>query len=88
MRIPTTLGRTAASDDTTHPIETSSADFHAQYQHLDRDELETQKIQVAVAGRVIAKRQMSKTSFVKLCDPGGTIQLMDCRVCRRGDWIF
>ena len=73
---PNDFRRTAASDDTTHPIETSSADFHAQYQHLDRDELETQKIQVAVAGRVIAKRQMSKTSFVKLRDPGGTIQLM------------
>jgi len=73
---PNDFRRTTTTDDTAHPIETSSANFHAHYQHLDRDELETRKVQVAVAGRVAAKRQMSKTSFVKLRDPGGTIQLM------------
>ena len=73
---PNDFRRTIATDDTAHAIETSSADFHAQYRHLDRDELETRKVQVAVAGRVMAKRQMSKTSFVKLRDRGGTLQLM------------
>ena len=73
---PNDFMRTASSDDTAHQIEISAADFQAQYQHLGRDELESHKISVAVAGRVIARRQMSKTSFVKLRDASGTIQLM------------
>ena len=50
--------------------------FHAEYSQLTRDELEERKISAAVAGRVIAKRQMSKTSFVKLRDDSDAIQLM------------
>lgn len=56
--------------------ELNAADFQSQYQDAGRDELEERKISAAVAGRVIAKRQMSKTSFVKLRDYSGTIQLM------------
>ena len=50
--------------------------FQDQYKHLTRDELEECNVQAALAGRVMAKRQMSKTSFIALRDASGTIQLM------------
>lgn len=73
---PNDFKRTTNPADEAHRIEISAADFQAQYKHLDRDELEAHKVSVAVAGRVMAKRQMSKTSFVKLRDASGTMQLM------------
>ena len=73
---PNDFKRTTSSDDAAHQIEISAADFQSEYQHLSRDELEAHKVSAAVSGRVIAKRQMSKTSFVKLRDASGAIQLM------------
>ena len=53
-----------------------AAYFQTQYLQLTREQLEQNKPQAALAGRVIAKRQMSKTSFIKLRDASGTMQLM------------
>ena len=62
--------------DAAHQTEINAADLQSQYQNLTRNELEERKVQTAITGRVMAKRQMSKTSFVKLRDAAGTIQLM------------
>ncbi|MBC6413443.1 MAG: lysine--tRNA ligase [Chromatiales bacterium] len=50
--------------------------FQVQYGHLTRDELEKHNVSAALAGRVMAKRQMSKTSFIELHDASAKIQLM------------
>jgi len=73
---PNDFRRAAAGDVISHHDEVRAADIQKQYRDLEREELETRRVQVALAGRVIAKRQMSKTSFVKLRDTSGTIQLM------------
>ncbi len=52
-----------------------AAFLHANYGALHNEQLETQKIQVRVAGRVMAKRVMGKASFVQLQDMSGRIQL-------------
>ena len=71
---PNDFKRTTRIDDA--DAEMYTADFQTQYGDTTRAELEERKVAAAVAGRVIAKRQMSKTSFVKLRDAAGTIQLM------------
>jgi lysyl-tRNA synthetase class 2 len=52
-----------------------AAFLHANYGTLLNEQLETQKVQVAVAGRIMAKRVMGKASFVQLQDMSGRIQL-------------
>jgi lysyl-tRNA synthetase, class II len=52
-----------------------AAFLHANYGTLQNEQLETQKTQVRVAGRIMAKRVMGKASFVQLQDMSGRIQL-------------
>src|SRR5687767_2944182 len=54
---------------------TLAGPLHANYGALQNEQLETQKIRVAVAGRIMAKRVMGKASFVQLQDMSGRIQL-------------
>ncbi|HET6756888.1 MAG TPA: lysine--tRNA ligase [Burkholderiales bacterium] len=52
-----------------------AAKLHEQYDSSSREELESQAIQVAVAGRMMLKRSMGKLTFVTLQDMSGRIQL-------------
>ncbi|QIQ20388.1 lysine--tRNA ligase [Zophobihabitans entericus] len=52
-----------------------SADLHKQYGDKSNEELESLKVRVAVAGRMMMRRIMGKASFVSLQDVGGQIQL-------------
>jgi lysyl-tRNA synthetase, class II len=54
---------------------TLAGPLHANYGALQNEQLETQKVQVRVAGRIMAKRVMGKASFVQLQDMSGRIQL-------------
>jgi lysyl-tRNA synthetase class 2 len=51
-----------------------AADLQAQYGGLDRDSLERERIEVAVAGRMMLKRVMGKASFATIQDGSGRIQ--------------
>jgi len=52
-----------------------SEELHQTFHAHDKDALEEEKIEVSVAGRMMAKRVMGKASFVKLQDRSGQIQL-------------
>jgi lysyl-tRNA synthetase, class II len=52
-----------------------AADLHARFDDVDNEQLETEDIHVALAGRMIAKRVMGKASFAQLLDMSGRIQL-------------
>ena len=52
-----------------------AADLLKEYNEKTKEELETLKIRVAVAGRMMAKRIMGKASFSQLQDMSGRIQL-------------
>ncbi len=49
--------------------------LHEEFGRLSRDDLESQTIEVSVAGRMMLKRVMGKLSFVTLQDMSGRIQL-------------
>jgi lysyl-tRNA synthetase class 2 len=49
--------------------------IHATYEAHGEQALEAEAVEVAVGGRMMAKRVMGKTSFVKLQDRSGQIQL-------------
>ncbi len=53
-----------------------AADLHRDCAALDRDALEAAQTSVRVAGRLVGKRVMGKTSFAVLRDMSGDIQLM------------
>jgi lysyl-tRNA synthetase class 2 len=53
--------------------------LHAMYEGHDGDKLKEANIEVAVAGRMMAKRVMGKVSFVKLQDRSGQIQIFLAR---------
>lgn len=53
-----------------------AADLHRDCGALDRDALEAAPTRVRVAGRLVGKRVMGKTSFAVLRDMSGDIQLM------------
>ena len=53
-----------------------AADLHRDCGVLDRDALEAAQTRVRVAGRLVGKRVMGKTSFAVLRDMSGDIQLM------------
>ncbi|HTT12870.1 MAG TPA: lysine--tRNA ligase [Burkholderiaceae bacterium] len=53
----------------------SAADLHARYGRADRDTLEKEHVEVAVAGRIMLKRVMGKASFATVQDSSGRIQL-------------
>ncbi|HEY3488183.1 MAG TPA: lysine--tRNA ligase, partial [Gammaproteobacteria bacterium] len=50
-------------------------ELHTRYGALQNEQLESEKIRVSVAGRIMAKRVMGKASFVQLQDMSGRIQL-------------
>ena len=52
-----------------------AADLHARYGKLSNEELESNSVQVSVAGRMMLKRVMGKASFATLQDMSGRIQL-------------
>jgi lysyl-tRNA synthetase class 2 len=52
-----------------------AGDLHAEFGEKTHDELETTKIHVAVAGRMMLKRVMGKASFATVQDMSGKIQL-------------
>ena len=51
-----------------------AGDLHQKYGALDRDALAEKGIEVAVAGRLMLKRLMGKTSFATVQDSSGRIQ--------------
>src|SRR5512142_2375698 len=55
--------------------ENMAADLHAKFGEKSHDELETEQIHVAVAGRMMLKRVMGKASFATVQDMSGRIQL-------------
>jgi lysyl-tRNA synthetase class 2 len=50
-------------------------ELHQTFESHDKEALEEEKIKVAVAGRMMAKRVMGKASFIKLQDRSGQIQV-------------
>ncbi len=52
-----------------------AADLHAQYDALEKAELDPQEIPVKIAGRMMLKRAMGKASFATVQDMTGQIQL-------------
>ena len=53
----------------------TAGELHQTFHAHDNDALAGEKIEVSVAGRMMAKRVMGKASFVKLQDRSGQIQL-------------
>lgn len=51
-----------------------SADLHAKYGEVEKEELEAKAIAVSVAGRMMLKRVMGKASFATVQDGAGRIQ--------------
>ena len=52
-----------------------AADLHEKYSDKRKDELEAKEIKVKIAGRMMAKRVMGKSSFSHLMDMSGKIQV-------------
>ncbi len=52
-----------------------AGELHAKYGEHDNEKLKQANIEVAVAGRMMAKRVMGKVSFAKLQDRSGQIQI-------------
>lgn len=52
-----------------------SANLHAEYDSLSKEELADKNIQVTVAGRMMLQRIMGKASFASIKDMSGSIQL-------------
>jgi lysyl-tRNA synthetase class 2 len=50
-------------------------ELHQTFHAHDKEALEAEKIEVAVSGRMMAKRVMGKASFIKLQDRSGQIQV-------------
>ena len=52
-----------------------SANLHAEYDSLNKEELADKNVQVTVAGRMMLQRIMGKASFASIKDMSGSIQL-------------
>ncbi|HSG97935.1 MAG TPA: lysine--tRNA ligase [Woeseiaceae bacterium] len=52
-----------------------SGELHQTFHEHDKEALEQEKVEVAVCGRMMAKRVMGKASFIKLQDRSGQIQV-------------
>ena len=52
-----------------------AADLHAEYDHIDKETLDPQGIEVAVVGRMMSQRLFGKGGFAVLKDVSGDIQL-------------
>ncbi len=55
------------------------ADIHARFGGLDGEALESEQVRVRVAGRIVAHRVMGKTSFIRIQDACGAVQLFLAR---------
>jgi lysyl-tRNA synthetase class 2 len=53
-----------------------AAELVETYDDVDKDALAERKVEVSVAGRLMAKRLMGKTNFIKIQDGSGQIQAM------------
>src|SRR5258707_958433 len=49
-------------------------DLQSQYEHADKEALEANPLEVAIAGRMMLKRVMGKASFATVRDGSGQIQ--------------
>jgi len=56
-----------------------AGDLHARYDALEREALESNPIEVAVAGRMMLKRVMGKVAFATVQDTSGRIQFFVAR---------
>jgi lysyl-tRNA synthetase class 2 len=52
-----------------------AGELHQTFDEHDKDALEGEKVEVAVCGRMMAKRVMGKASFIKVQDRSGQIQV-------------
>jgi lysyl-tRNA synthetase class 2 len=52
-----------------------AGELHAEYGDKDNEALESERVRVNVAGRLMAKRVMGKASFIQLQDMSGRIQI-------------
>ncbi|MBW4838559.1 MAG: lysine--tRNA ligase, partial [Paenibacillaceae bacterium] len=52
-----------------------AGDILQQYDELSKEDLEEKKVEVSIAGRIVAKRGMGKASFAHLQDLSGKIQI-------------
>ncbi|MCW8919323.1 MAG: lysine--tRNA ligase [Gammaproteobacteria bacterium] len=52
-----------------------AGELHAKYGEMEKEQLETENVRVAVAGRMMGKRIMGKASFAQVKDMSGAIQL-------------
>jgi len=50
-------------------------DLHARFDSVNKDDLESQRIQIKLAGRMMSRRVMGKASFADLQDMSGRLQL-------------
>lgn len=53
---------------------THAADLHMRYEHMTKEELEAEGVEVTIAGRMMLKRVMGKASFATVQDGSGQIQ--------------
>ncbi|MDQ0091783.1 lysyl-tRNA synthetase class 2 [Paenibacillus anaericanus] len=53
----------------------NAGDIMQQYDQLSKEELEEKKVEVSIAGRLMAKRGMGKASFAHIQDLSGKIQI-------------
>jgi len=53
----------------------SAEELHGYYDHHDKPALEELNVEVAVAGRIMAKRIMGKASFIQIQDHTGRVQI-------------
>ncbi|PWW14314.1 MULTISPECIES: lysine--tRNA ligase [Pseudidiomarina] len=56
-----------------------AADLHANYDHVEKEQLAAQGVRVSVAGRMMTRRIMGKASFATLQDMSGQIQIYVAR---------
>ena len=56
-----------------------SDDIHAKYDALSKEELEANKVEVSLGGRMMTRRIMGKASFCTLQDMGGKFQVYVAR---------
>ena len=56
-----------------------AAELHAEFDDVEKDELATKGVRVAVAGRMMTRRIMGKASFATIKDMSGQIQLYVAR---------
>ena len=64
-----------------------SLDLHGQYDSLSKEELESKKVSISIAGRIMAIRHFGKAAFIRIKDRKGYIQVF-MQKSRLGDDLF